>query len=191
MNEAILIYAAGPIDLGTDIPNWRQRLTEKLTAAGVTAVLFDPSTAYKTSSWGQPDRNRSGYIEEINRQALVHANYFVVCLPGKVPSVGTPMELDWANERDIPVLLITDIPTGKSVYLDNRVTEAERFFCGDLLSKTEVDAAISAVVDTIIKRATGPQKLMVRKADALKKADIDDIRRELAESLEKVDVRTR
>lgn len=182
MNEPILIYAAGPIDLGADIPNWRQGLMNLLTEAKVTAVLFDPSTAYKTATWGTQDRNRSNYIEEVNKQALNNANYFVVCLPGKVPSVGTPMELDWASEQGIPILLLTDILSGKSVYLDNRVADAERFYCADLNNIDSVVQSLVEIANTIVKRTTGPQELKL-KYNKMVDVDIPKIRREIEDVL--------
>lgn len=121
MLNNITIYAAGPIDLGTDIPNWRKLLVECLHGAGQSAVLFDPSTAYKSAMWGEPDLSRTRYIEDVNKVALQEANFFVVCLPKTVASVGTPIELDWAYKAAKNIILITDISNGQSVYLDNRV----------------------------------------------------------------------
>ena len=148
----LVIYAAGPVDLGQDVPNWRAQLMTKLNEKGVSAVLFDPATAYKTSAWGtKQNLQRSKYIEEINWQALRNANVFVVCLPKDVPSVGTPIELDIAERLTKKVILLTDIKPGKSVYVDNRVPSEGWFITENLHDDASLEILISDVADALFR----------------------------------------
>jgi nucleoside 2-deoxyribosyltransferase len=140
------LYTAGPIDLGKDVPQWRSRLKDIMDSKGIAGVIFDPSTAYKPSLLGVADSDRGEYIESVNTTALELADAFVVCLPAGVQSVGTPIELDLACELDKPVALLTNIPRGKSLYLDNRVSEQEWFFC-DLSMPGNIDIALTSIVD--------------------------------------------
>lgn len=127
-----VIYGAGPIDLGKDIPNWRGQLVELLGKAGVDAVMFDPSTSYKLSRLGTQADRRDAYIEAVNRQALEMADIMVVVLPHGVQSIGTPIEIDMASNLGKKIILITDIPRGKSVYLNNRIVVADWIWVKDL-----------------------------------------------------------
>ncbi len=145
------IYAAGPIDLGSDIPNWRQDLMDMLNAAGMAAVLFDPSSSYKNAAWGEPEPGRTLYIEQVNKYALELANVFVACLPSKVPSVGTPIEIDMASKAGgTSSYLFTDIPRGKSVYLDNRFDEEHWVFVQNMSSVDDIRSALYTLADKLI-----------------------------------------
>jgi hypothetical protein len=147
----LTIYAAGPIDLGKDVPNWRKRLQEKLDLNFQKSVVFDPSTAYKISGLGHENDGRDAYIEYINKIALEAANVMVVVFPAGVQSVGTPIEIDLAHRSGIKIVLLTDIPRGKSIYLNNRVP-AENWIFAPGLQKGEkyVDSALDALVKQLI-----------------------------------------
>lgn len=123
MKSNIILYLAGPIDLGKDVPNWRQKLMQKLEANFQHATAFDPSASYKISGMGRPNDERDQYIEYINKLALENAEVMVVVMPAGVQTVGTPIEVDMAHRLGMKIILLTDIPRGKSVYLNNRVPE--------------------------------------------------------------------
>lgn len=147
---SLVIYAAGPIDLGKDIPNWRQELMKRLEERGVSAVMFDPSSAYKLSSWGlETNLSRSRYIEDINRQALELSTVFVVCIPKAVPSVGTPIELDFASGGGKQIFLLTDINPGKSVYVDNRVPVSNWFQLASLSDPEELQIVLASLAERL------------------------------------------
>lgn len=148
----LVIYAAGPVDLGQDVPNWRAQLMSKLNDHGLSAILFDPSTAYKHSAYGgKQNLIRSRYIENVNEHALRMANIFVVCLPKNVSSIGTPIELEFAYTGTKKIMLLTDIAPGKSVYLDNRVPSDSWFHVQDLRDKDSMDAALNLIVDELLR----------------------------------------
>lgn len=147
----ITIYTAGPIDLGQDIPNWRQYLAESIAALNSTAVIFDPATAYKQAMWGVADLGRSRYIEEVNLVALRQAQYFVVCLPKGVSSVGTPIEIDWAYASAKEIYILTNISHGSSVYLDNRIP-AQNWINFKDTSPDSIKAAVKVVASRITRK---------------------------------------
>lgn len=119
--KGIVVYSAGAIDLAKDLPQWRKMLTDAFQLYKMSTVVFDPSTAFKTSCWGEFDLARSMFIEDANNHALLSADYFVVYLPSSTLSVGTPIELDLACKNGKQVVLVSDIKPGKSAYLDNRI----------------------------------------------------------------------
>lgn len=149
MRNSVVIYAAGPIDLGKDIPNWRADLMLELHSLSQPAVLFDPSTAFKTSQWGVLDLGRSLFIERVNRFALDSSCAFVALIPKKVPSVGTPIESDFAAHSGgvAHQYIISDIEPGKSVYLDNRFSVDDWF-----ITNLEDPAAIKATLKNLASK---------------------------------------
>lgn len=126
------IYTAGPIDLSKDTKGWRDALAVELANQGVAATLFDPSTAYKQSVWGETSEDgshlhRMKYIYAVNRLALLASDVMVVSLPSGTQSVGTSAEIHMAYTAGVPIYMLTDIPPGKSAYLDVMVDSARRF----------------------------------------------------------------
>jgi len=148
LKNGALIYTAGPIDLGVDFPNWREKFTKKLQESGVGAVVFDPSTAYRPTLMGTPVERRDIYIEHVNREALDSADIVVVAMPLGVTTVGTPIEIDMACQRGKTVMMFTNIERGKSVYLNNRV-DANRWFHVDLKDEAAVDMCLQSIVNDI------------------------------------------
>ena len=154
MRNPVVIYAAGPIDLGKDVPNWRADLMLELHNLSQPAVLFDPSTAFKTSQWGILDLGRSLFIERVNRFALDASSAFVALIPKKVPSVGTPIEAEFAaiSGGVAHQYIISDIEPGKSVYLDNRFTVGN-WFITDLADVADIRLKIQQLARLIIENA--------------------------------------
>lgn len=152
--NSIVIYAAGPIDLGKDVPNWRSELMAALNSMGQTAVLFDPSTAFKTSQWGVLDLGRSLFIERVNRFALDSSSAFVALVPKKVPSVGTPIEAEFAaiSGGVAHQYIVSDIEPGKSVYLDNRFS-VSNWFTVDLENKADISLKLQQLAQLIVDNA--------------------------------------
>jgi len=141
------IYCAGPIDLGKDIPNWRDGLRKAISATSKhSAVIFDPSTSYKVTTGTYPGLPCSTYIEEVNKMALQLADIFVVCLPAATASVGTPIEIDMAHKADKSIFILTDIPYGKSVYLNNRIPLSNWFHFSD---QRDFEIALLQLVDCL------------------------------------------
>ena len=157
MTSALTIYAAGPIDLGTDLPNWRGDLINIINSAGYVAVMFDPASAFKNASWGALDVKRSLYIEQLNKFALELSSTFIACVPKNVPSVGTPIEIEFADKASCTSYLLTDIEPGKSVYLDNRFDEYHRILVDDMNDNACVRQALYKLADALINDAKGPK----------------------------------
>lgn len=137
----VSIYAAGPVDLGNDIPEWRSKLKETLNDIGIAATIFDPSTAYKTSRFGSeptyPESDvysRYRYIYNINKVALLSSDIVIASLPAGVQSVGTPIELHMAYDNNVPIILMSDIKRHTSVYLEMMVMSDMWFDLSDISS---------------------------------------------------------
>lgn len=151
MKHGVLIYAAGPIDLGKDVPNWRQLLMLKLEANDFNGVLFDPLTAFKFSGLGRVFDRRDAFVEFCNKQALDAADVMVVVMPKGVQSVGTPIEIDMAYQQGKKIILLTDIVRGRSIYLNNRVPEQDWITIADLqTSEDAVEAGLDYVVNNLM-----------------------------------------
>lgn len=138
-NNAFTIYSAGPIDLGPDKPGWRARLIEefKKRSDDLPITMFDPSSAYSHAHWGVATSDlshigRATYIAKVNEAALLNSDLMVVSLPSGVQSVGTILEMQIARDAGVPIYLITDIPAGKSAYLDLLVDDDRRYGMNDL-----------------------------------------------------------
>lgn len=146
-----LIYAAGPIDLGKDVPNWRGALMKKLEDNYVDGVLFDPLTAFKFSNLGRQFDRRDAFVEFCNKQALEAADIMVVVFPKGVQSVGTPIEIDMAHRLGKRIILLTDIDRGRSIYLNNRIDRDNWITIADLqVDPTKVDMGLDFVVNNIL-----------------------------------------
>lgn len=150
-NNGIVIYGAGPIDLGKDVPNWRGDLIELFKAIDSDAVMFDPSTSYKISLFGTQADRRDDYIEQVNKAALEAADVMVVVMPHGVQSIGTPIEIDMAHKAGMPIYLVTNIPRGKSVYLNNRIDAQSWMRVTDINNPIEIARALEAVRDSILR----------------------------------------
>lgn len=128
--QPINIYTAGPIDLGPD-RDWRKELQQAIARKGISAVLFDPSAAYKmTFPGGNPENGTSkhcGYVFNVNKIALSYADLVIASVPSGVPIVGTAVEIFMCNQMNKSVWLVTDIPQGKSMYLDHMVPSDRRY----------------------------------------------------------------
>ncbi len=155
---SVTIYAAGPIDLAPEMPDWRKDLIEMLDSCGVVGVMFDPASAFKSSKWGVEDSLRSTFIEELNAHALVYAKIFIACVPKSVHSIGVPIEIDLARKQiGKQRYVLTDIKRGKSVYLDNRFNSAEWVYVDDLTDVGCIRMGLLELSSCIAKRDLGPQ----------------------------------
>ena len=145
-----IIYAAGPVDLSPDAKDWRKLLSNALDKHGVRTVLFDPSVAFKLSDRGTADCERSAYIESVNQFALEHANVMVASIPLGSQTIGTPIEIDTAVRNGLPTYLITGVPRGVSIYLDNRIDFDKYFFIDN--KKNSLESAITHCALSIIEK---------------------------------------
>jgi nucleoside 2-deoxyribosyltransferase len=141
------IYTAGPVDLAQDMPNWRQQLHDILNVAGYKVTIFDPSTAFKITDRSKITDEASNYIEKLNNGAILHSDIVVCVLPHNILSVGTVAELDFCAHNLHNVILITDIPRGKSVYLNNRVPPANWIYIKSFTDPIELEAGLNAAVE--------------------------------------------
>jgi hypothetical protein len=157
-SNAFTIYTAGPIDLGEDFKEWRKNfITEfALLYENVPVTLFDPSSAYKHAHWGVKTADlshtvRAEYISKANESALLNADIMLVSLPAGVQSVGTILEMKLAKEAGVPMYLMTDIPAGRSAYLDLLIDDDRRFNC---LTMDDLHLLIHAIVADVRQMGT-------------------------------------
>lgn len=124
------IYLSGPIDLDTNKNqiNWRTMLMDELYALHFAAVGFDPSKPFRFSEFGDYLPARSMYVEAVNEAALLRSDLVVVFLPLGIQTIGTIVEMDLAIKNKIRLIIITNIPAGKSLYLDNRGSFWDKFW---------------------------------------------------------------
>jgi dUTP pyrophosphatase len=125
----VLIYVAGPIDQavdgGVDLRAWVYGGASKCKVA-----LFDPGSAY----WNAPAAGLQ--VNALNRAALEMADAVLALLPVGVPTIGTPMELQIAQDLGKPWAVVSDAP---SLIVDAMRTESERVFAQE---QEEVERAI-------------------------------------------------
>jgi hypothetical protein len=129
------IYLAGPVDLAPEGgQQWKVAFQNALMQAecpgGGQWTLYDPSAPWGLMGKTRHDRSRGIYIERVNMAALKHCQMLVGCIPKNIMSIGTPIEIDYANRNDKPIVVATDIPYGGNVYLMNRV-EPNRYVLRD------------------------------------------------------------
>lgn len=105
----MIIYYAHPIDQTRPTAMY-----DTIAAALVTRghQLYRPSRAWSSS-------RLYGAIQPINIAVLERCQMVVAYLPAGVPTIGTPLELQYAIDHQIPAVVITDIPRGVSEALES------------------------------------------------------------------------
>jgi nucleoside 2-deoxyribosyltransferase len=113
MQKVELVYLAGPIDFDTskDKKVWRDIAAKRLKDKGI--CTFSPLNAF---SW-KPGMKAQQKIIDINERALLESDVILMCLPKDVPTIGSVVELVLAERSGVPIVLLSDIDTEKSVYL--------------------------------------------------------------------------
>lgn len=150
MNSEIQsVYLAGPIDLGNVDLNWKDMLKTSLEDTKVNVVLFDPASAFKVTDKNNVHDRRGHFIEGVNTHVIDLCDLVVCVLPHKVPTVGTIVELDYCYGLDKPVLLITDIPYGRSVYLNNRIPIYNWLYTSDMSDPLSMQISITHAANRI------------------------------------------
>lgn len=112
----LVAYLAGPVDQagGHDQP-WRTAVDSNLRAQGF--IVFRPWEAFSlNAAQVRPDHR----VEQVNRHALGLADVLIAMLPGGVPTIGTPMEIEYALQQGIPVVVLTN-NTGSFSLSDPRI----------------------------------------------------------------------
>lgn len=109
----MFIYLAHPIDLAGHsswLGSMLGDLNKLLVSSGIGA--FRPGMAYlaNTSDPGHVEK-----INDLNNIAIHQADGLVAVLPSDVPTLGTPVEIEFALSMRKPVMIFTDI--GHSVQL--------------------------------------------------------------------------
>lgn len=109
----MFVYLAHPIDLASRT-SWLGSvlvgLSQLMVDAGIGA--FRPGEAYLA----QPSDNRHAkYIQELNNIAIHQADGLVAVLVKDVPTLGTPVEIEFALSMRKPVVIFTDITASVQV----------------------------------------------------------------------------
>lgn len=107
-----MVYVAYPIDqvanrLNSETAKMYGRLEDAKIAllVGGVDIAFDPGDAFKIrlGAEGGPE------VREINRAALNAADAVIAMMPKDMPSVGVPMEIDFAVSMGKAVAVLTDV----------------------------------------------------------------------------------
>lgn len=98
----MLLYVAGPIDFAAAVPElWELRnLVTKELVGREDIASFDPTKPF-TNAGRAPEQ-----AHRINQAALAEADAVLALCPPGVPSIGTPMEILQAHQRDRPVAVL-------------------------------------------------------------------------------------
>lgn len=107
----MFLYFAQPIDQASVDSTVAPFVRGILRKAG--AACFVPSGAFTVE---HPTSAQSEYIDLLNTIALSSADGLVAYLPAGTPTLGTPVEIEYAVNRNMPVLIVTDIE--HSIQLD-------------------------------------------------------------------------
>lgn len=96
------IYLAYPIDLVSN-EELRTVLNQaRMLLRGAGFMVYDPGQAMSVHAAAEP----SPVINRINRAALAQVDALVAIYP-ELPSIGVPMEMEWAREHQLPVLVVS------------------------------------------------------------------------------------
>lgn len=116
----MVIYLAGPIDLDTAKIKWREHVYEVLEN-NFAVTVYNPLMAFRLFHGAPIDSGESTFIECVNKEALYKSDIMLARITKVTPSVGVPIEIDMAFNKKIPIILLSDIRPGESVYLNNRI----------------------------------------------------------------------
>lgn len=111
-----LVYLATPIDQAKtdhEMPWQRVVAAARRVAAAVPGVIaFHPAHAFTVGG----ECGMHAGLEAINRHALNGAGGVVAIVPGGVPTIGVPREIEAAKQLGLPIAVVTDL-TGRSFSL--------------------------------------------------------------------------
>jgi dUTP pyrophosphatase len=114
-----VIYLARPIDQAGEDPRASRWATEASRVASESGVaLFAPAEAFKLPAGASPDPS----LERVNRAVLRECEGLLALMPGGVPTVGVPMEIEAALGLGLPVAVATDFPGLWSLQRDGITT---------------------------------------------------------------------
>ncbi|WIC89823.1 nucleoside deoxyribosyltransferase [Gordonia phage Sapo] len=121
MTPTPYVYLASPVDQAlpqteSDVVTWGQANPDNFEGArgvaflakcfldNVEAVVFDPKKAWQVFSEPAPD----GTLQRANLKVLEHCSHLVAVLPYGVPTLGVPVEVQYALDLRKRVLVLTD-----------------------------------------------------------------------------------
>lgn len=129
----MLLYLASPIDQANGnsvVADWRAEAKQYIRSRGWS--VYDPSTAFNC---GELNPN----VQRAHHSVMQHCDAVLALLPKGVPSIGTPMEVQYALDRQIPVIVVSSSVSwalaGTSALATGSVGEAFRML--DILHTTE------------------------------------------------------
>lgn len=134
----MLVFLGGPIDMaGEHASHWRQTAKEMLKEHGIST--YDPLAAFNVNLHSKAAVER---LVQINMHALSQCHFAIFALPHYVPTFGTPMELFYAHQNDIPHVVWWD---GDPAKVPAYVT-----YCARKIVYTLEDA-VNAAVNHVVK----------------------------------------
>lgn len=158
------IYLAGPIDLAglgkQGLVDWRKILVEAVRTCGtnIQFTFFNPAAPWMMPEASfQHEAARSEWIETVNNHAISTADAVVAYVPSSVMTVGTPIEIDLAHRLGKPVYILTTVPRGRSVYLNNRC-DRDRYF--HMESESDVMIATDCLAHLLYRDGTATERVI-------------------------------
>jgi dUTP pyrophosphatase len=109
-----MVYLAEPIDqsAANAILARVGESSSHLTASSIEhhlrahkAITYRPATAWRIAGGTEPD----GRVERTNRAALELSDAMIAVLPAGYATIGVPMEIEMALQRQIPVVVVTEV----------------------------------------------------------------------------------
>lgn len=102
-----VLYVAEPIDQ-SDMGQWKGSVARMIQLAADRGwLVYRPAGSWRVAAGTEVGHE----IESVNRAILEHARALVAFFPSGVPTIGTPRELEWANNNGIHTLAVTDVAT--------------------------------------------------------------------------------
>jgi dUTP pyrophosphatase len=101
----MFVYLAQPIDQAKGAQHNVGGVTSLLRAVGIN--WYRPAGAFGLH--GDTTREELLIVDRINREAIELADAVVAWLPPKVPTLGTPSEIEFALAANKPTLILTDV----------------------------------------------------------------------------------
>jgi nucleoside 2-deoxyribosyltransferase len=158
MDKIQSIYLAGAVDLGVDV-NWKTQFQESLQIAGINVTTFDPAKAFQAQDRNNVTDEMSQFIECVNNAAIEMCDLVVCSLPSGVQTIGTVLELDLCKRIDKSIWLLTDIPRGKSVALNNRIDADNWIYVDSMRDEMELAKGINEIINRLFQYNTSAIEL--------------------------------
>lgn len=139
----MIVYLAGPIDFNKDSAvNDHRHEVKKYFTKYASAWVYDPSKAWD----GGPEPDQ--FVHWANLKVIEQSDLMVAVLVRSVLTVGTILEIQYARELDIPVIVVGDVGDASislaalEVEVLSNIAEIDDEWVADLALESEFANAI-------------------------------------------------